>query len=117
MFNFKKIVEHNKTYKKKKFNFTCAINRYSDMTTKEFVAEFAGLSKPIRTKRLKAEANSFQAKFKAIFSRLFLPLKFMARFNAIDNPADLNLTVSQAINVTVDWREIGAVLPIRQQVN
>lgn len=103
MINYKKIIEHNNVYKKKKFNFTCAVNRFSDMTTEEFVEKLDGLSRAKGVKRLKAEADSFSRRFEAILSRFFLPMTRSVSESKVNK------------SLSIDWRENGAVLGVRQQ--
>jgi hypothetical protein len=70
MGNYRKIIEHNKSYKKKRLKFKCELNRFADLTTEEFVESFTGLQEIQSDRRRmlrssQTESNSFRFRLKA----------------------------------------------------
>lgn len=90
--NVRKINEHNRRYHRQNLLYNCSINRYTDLTTEEFVANFTGLKQKPR----------FQS---------ILHIDELLKISTIE---DLSENIKK--EVTVDWRST-AVTSVNRQGN
>lgn len=91
--NVRKINEHNMRYHRQNLLFNCSINRFTDLTTEEFVANFTGLK----------EKPRFQS---------LLHIDDLLNLSGIkDLPANIKKD-----EITVDWRNT-AVTSVSRQGN
>lgn len=95
--NYRRIVAHNRLYDANRLSFNCSINRYTDLTTEEFVERHTGLKNSITDKA--SALRRIKMYGKSLFNSRFPRRK-----------------ISKNVTNEIDWRPL-AVTDVKQQGN